>query len=340
MTAVLDTLRASDPSGQIDHVLGLPDHLRDALWRVESTAIAPFSSTGLVVAGMGGSAIGADLAAVAFGARLTAPLVVARGYELPAWLRPERAVLCSSYSGDTEETLACYEATEALGTRRVVATAGGRLADLARRDGVPVIGLPAGFQPRAAVGYMFVAAAEVAALAGVADPIRTEIDSSAAHLEGMREALLDRAAGIAAQLADVIPIVYGADLTAPVAYRWKCQVNENAKLPAFSHSLPEADHNEIAGWDGGAGRRMAAVFLADRDQHPRVRRRLELTAEAVAEHATAVVHLETEGESRTERLLWAVLLGDLVSLHLAARRGVDPGPVAAIERLKDELGSP
>src|SRR5436190_68841 len=120
------SLRAADPTGQIDDALALPDHLRDALWRVESAGIASFSSTGLVVAGMGGSAIGGDLAAVALGSRLTAPLVVARGYELPMWLRPDRAVLCSSYSGDTEEALACYEATEALGTRRVVATTGGR----------------------------------------------------------------------------------------------------------------------------------------------------------------------------------------------------------------------
>jgi glucose/mannose-6-phosphate isomerase len=340
VTAVPDTLRVTDPSGQIDDVLALPDHLRDALWRVESAGIAPFPSTGVVVAGMGGSAIGADLAAVALGSRLTAPLVVARGYELPAWLRPERAVLCSSYSGDTEETLACYEATEALGTQRVVATTGGQLAELARRDGVPVIGLPAGLQPRAAVGYMFVSAAEVAGLAGAADPLRTEIDSSAARLENMREGLLERAAEIAVRLTDTIPIVYGADLTAPVAYRWKCQLNENAKLPAFSNELPEADHNEIAGWDGSAGLRMAAVFLADRDQHPRVRRRLELTAQAIAEHAAAVVELETEGESRTERLLGAVLLGDLVSLHLAASRGVDPGTVTAIDRLKGELGPP
>ena len=340
MTAVPDLLRAADPSGQVDDVLALPDHLRDALWRVESAGIAPFTSTGLVVAGMGGSAIGADLATVAFGARLTAPLVVARGYELPAWLRPDRAVLCSSYSGDTEETLACYEAAEALGTRRVAATTGGRLAELARRDGVPVIGLPAGLQPRAAVGYTFVCAAEVAALAGVADAIRTEIDSSAAHLEGMREGILERAGEIGRQLEGALPIVYGADLTAPVGYRWKCQMNENAKLPAFSHGLPEADHNEIVGWGGSDAWPLAAIFLADRDQHPRVRQRLELTAEIVAPHAAAVIQLETEGESRTERLLWAVMLGDLVSLQVAALRGVDPRPIDAIERLKDRLGRP
>ena len=191
-------------------------------------------------------------------------------------------MLCSSYSGDTEETIACYEAAEALGARRIVATTGGELAAAARRDGVPVIGLPAGLQPRAAVGYLFTVAAEVAALVGAAPGIRTEIDSSAAHLREASDALAELAAELAERLEGSIPVIYGADLTVPVAVRWKTQINENAKLPAFAAELPEADHNEIAGWEGaGEAGRLSAVFLEDRDQHPRVRQRFELTAKLV-----------------------------------------------------------
>ena len=127
--------------------------------------------------------------------RLSRPLDTVRSYELPSCTLPDRAVLCSSYSGDTEETIACYEAAEALGARRIVATTGGELAAAARRDGVPVIGLPAGLQPRAAVGYLFTVAAEVAALVGAAPGIRTEIDSSAAHLREASDALAELAAG-------------------------------------------------------------------------------------------------------------------------------------------------
>jgi len=136
-------------------------------------------------------------------------------------------------------------------------------------------------------------------------------------------------------------VIYGADLTVPVALRWKTQVNENAKLPAFTAALPEADHNEIEGWDGAeeAGR-MSAIFLEDRDQHPRVRQRFDVTAAMVEPAAHYVTSIETEGESRTERLLWAVMLGDLLSLRLAAERGVDPSPIEMIDRLKDELGHP
>ena len=206
-----------------------------------------------------------------------------------------------------------------------------------------MIGLPAGLQPRAAVGYGFGVCAEVAALCGIAPSIRTEIDAAAAHIEAQLDALTERAGELAAAIEGSVPVIGGCELTAPVAYRWKCQFNENSKWPAFSHAMPELDHNEIVGWqgagDGGAGK-FSAIFLEDRDHHPRVRQRFELTAELIAPNAKGVHRIETEGESRTERLLWAVMLGDLTSLCLAGLRGVDPEPVAVIEDLKDRLGRP
>ncbi|MGC1164800.1 MAG: bifunctional phosphoglucose/phosphomannose isomerase [Solirubrobacterales bacterium] len=321
----------------IDDVLGIPDQLRDALWRIESARLEPAEAAGVMICGMGGSAIGADLAAAALGDRLTRPLVTVRDYGLPSWATPEWTVLCSSYSGDTEETLACFDAAAALGARRIVASTGGQLVDAAREAGVPVVGLPGIFQPRAAVAYMFTVAAEAAALAAAAPRVHTEIDTAAAFLEREIEALQARAAAIAAQLEGAVPVVYGADLTTPVARRWKTQVNENAKLPASFSELPEADHNELCGW-GGAEAGLAAVFLEDRDQHPRVRRRIELTAAAVSDNGIATVRVESSGETRVARLLWTTMLGDLLSLELARARGVDPLPVAAIERFKEAMG--
>lgn len=329
-----------DSGEQYEATMALPDHLRDALWRFSSAKIDAVDSSGLLVCGMGGSAIGGDLAAAALGGRLALPLDVVRGYAVPPWTPPDRAIFVSSYSGNTEETMGCYAAAEAVGAKRIAATTGGALADAARRDGVPVIGMPAGLQPRAAVGYTFALAAEVAAAVGVGPPVRMEIDSSAAHLEADKEALSLKAAEIADAIWGSVPLVYGCGLTAPVAYRWKCQANENAKLPAFAGEVPEIDHNEIVGWGGGEPGGFSAVFLEDRDQHPRERQRVELTAELISEAAQSVVRIETEGETRTERLLWTVLLGDLVSLELAARAGVDPTPVGVIESLKDRLGRP
>jgi glucose/mannose-6-phosphate isomerase len=320
----------------IDDVLGIPDQLRDALWRIESARLQAADAAGVMVCGMGGSAIGGDLAAAALGDRLTRPLLTVRGYGLPSWATPDWTVLCSSYSGNTEETLACFAAAEALGANRVVASTGGALTDQAREAGLPVIGLPGIFQPRAAVAYMFTVVAEVAALAGAAPRVHTEIDAAAAFLEAELEALQKRAVEVAEQIGESHPVLYGADLTTPVARRWKCQVNENAKLPAFFSELPEADHNELCGWGVEAG--LCAVFLEDADQHPRERRRIELTAEVVAGDGANTVRVETAGETRVARLLWATMLGDLVSLELAKARGVDPLPVEAIERFKQAMG--
>ena len=154
--------------------MAMPDHIRDAIWRIEGARLSTMEAPAAIVCGMGGSAIGGDLGAAALGDRLTRPMLVVRGYELPTWAPSGSAVLCSSYSGDTEETLACYDAAEALGAQRLVATTGGELAEAARRDGVPVIGLPAGLQPRAAVAYMFCSATELAVSGdgGISDPHR------------------------------------------------------------------------------------------------------------------------------------------------------------------------
>jgi glucose/mannose-6-phosphate isomerase len=319
-------------------VLAIPDHLRDALWRVESARLEPADAAGLVVCGMGGSAIGGDLAAAALGDRLARPLVTVRGYELPSWVTPEWTVLFSSYSGDTEETLSCFAAAEALGARRIVASTGGAIVDGAREAGVPVIGLPGLLPaPRTAVAYMLVCATEVAALAGIAPRVHAEIDAAAAFLAEQSTDLQALAAELAGRIGDSAPVIVGADLTTPAARRWKTQINENADAQAFFSELPEADHNEICAWSGGA---FSAVLLEDSDQHPRERRRFELTAEAIAASGAEAIRLETRGETRVARLLWATMLGDLVSLDLAEARGVDPLPVEAIDKLKTDLGRP
>ena len=323
----------------LDAVRAMPDHLRDALWRIETARAGTMEAPAAFVCGMGGSAIGGDLAVAALSERLTKPMTICRGYELPAWAPAGSAVLCSSYSGNTEETLACYAAAEALGAHRLVATTGGELAELARADDVPVIGLPAGLQPRAAGGYMFCVAAELAALSLAGPRIHTEIDAAASHLGETFAAAEARARELAAEIGDATLVVFGSDLTAPVAYRWKTQVNENAKVPAYSAVLPEADHNEIEGWSGADGR-FAAIFLEDSDQHPRERRRFELTAKAIEPHAAAVTSIETVGETRTERVLHAVMLGDLLAIEMANARGVDPMAVDVLEGFKQEMGRP
>jgi glucose/mannose-6-phosphate isomerase len=296
---------------------------------------------------MGGSSIGGRLARAAIGPRARRSLTVVGGYTLPAWVGPETVVLCASYSGGTEETLACYDHAVELGAQRVVSTTGGALAERARRDGVPVIPLPGGFQPRVAVGYAFVAALEVAALAGVTPSLRTEIEAAAvlaARLGaewGLDGAPDSQARVLARDLVGTVPVIAGSELMSEVAYRWKTQINENAELPAFASALPELDHNEIVGWAAaGELARFSAIFLEDPGQHPRNARRIELTAKAAEAGAVVVKRVCAQGETRTERVISLVLLGDLVSLYLAVLRGIDPVAIDVLEELKADLAKP
>jgi glucose/mannose-6-phosphate isomerase len=349
MTVAIDLSRAAieavDSAGMLSDILGLPEQLRDALWRVESANLEPHDSHGgLVVAGMGGSAIGGSLARAVLGDRASRPVVLARGYALPAWTTPDTTVLCSSYSGNTEETLAVFEAAGALGARRIVTTTGGKLADAARADGVPVVPLPGGFQPRAAVAYSLVVALEAAGICGAGERLHAEIDVAAAHAEklvatwGPDGADDSLAKDIARGLHGTIVQIAGAGLTAPIAYRWKTQLNENAKMPGFAGELPEIDHNEIMGWEGASEvGSFSAVFLDDCDLHPRIRQRIELTRGLIAGHAAATYRIDSVGQTRAERLVSLVLLGDLVTLYLAVLRGTDPSPVLVMDRLKETL---
>jgi glucose/mannose-6-phosphate isomerase len=340
-----DSIEGVDREGMLGDVLAQPLQLGDALWRAQSAEIRPRDLPGgLVVCGMGGSAIGGDLAIAALGDRATRPITTVRGYALESWTGPDSLVLCASYSGNTEETLACYEAAGVIGARRVVVTSGGKLADLARADQVPVVPVAGGFQPRAAVAYMTVAALQVAALCGVGPGMNSELDVAADHLEelviewgpeGPPDGL---AKTLARSLHGTIPVIAGAGLTTPIAYRWKTQANENAKIPAYALELPELDHNEIVGWGSAADfARFSAVFLDDCDTHPRVKERIDLTARLVAPGAAGVHRVESRGQNTAERVFSLVLLGDLVSVYLAALRGVDPEPVELLDRLKAEL---
>ena len=337
---------AVDSTDQAGDMLGLAEQLRDALWRVDSAGIAPGEAAGVIVAGMGGSAAGARLAAAAIGPRLRRPFAVADDYTLPGWAGPDTLVLCSSYSGATEETLSAYDDAAARGARLLVATTGGPLAERARRDGVPVIPMPGGFQPRAAVGYSLVAALEAATLAGAAPAVRDEIEAAAAladrlALEWGPDGPDDGAAkALARRLHGTVPVIAGAELAAAAAYRWKCQLNENAGVPAFASRLPELDHNEVVGWPAARELgRFSAVVLEDPGAHPRNALRARLTADATEAGAEVVERVVAQGETRAERLISLVLLGDLVSLYLAVLRGKDPVAIEPIAALKRSLAS-
>lgn len=342
-----ETIATIDPTDQLTDVLALPEHLRDALWKTESAALGTWDSPGgLVVAGMGASALGGSLAVAALGDHASRPILSSRAYGLPPWTTPDTTVLCASYSGETEETLACFEAAGALGAHRVVVTTGGTLAEQARTEGVPVIPVAGGLRPATAVGYMVVAALETAAACGAGPRLTSELDVAAEHLEELVNAWGPEGAedsevkSLARALQGTVPVIVGAGLTTVVAQRWKAQLNREARIPAWAAELPDADHHEIAGWEGADELgTFSAVFLDDADTHPRVQERIALTRELVGARGVSTHAMASRGTTAVERALSLVLAGDLLALYLAVLRGVDPAGDSDVDRVKARLTS-
>lgn len=303
--------------------------------------------TDIALCGMGGSAIAGDLVLGAYRDRLHKPMSVVRDYYLPGWIGEGTLVMLSSYSGGTEETLTCAMQALERNSLCVAITSGGKLASFYAQEGVPVVQLPPGLQPRAALIRLLAPVAVLLDRIGAVPPLAGDLaearETVAASVAALRPEVPEAenpAKQLARALLGGVPLLWGAELTAPVAVRWKGQIAENAKLPAFASALPELDHNEIVGFSGSPSdlsKLTRLIMLRDPRNHRQVQRRFDLTRELVEGHVDSVLSITAEGESPLARMLDLVMLGDYVSLYLALLRGVDPGPVEAIDRLKDRL---
>ncbi len=339
---------AVDPGGMLASIASLGRQLREGFGTAASTRLPAAGVNAVVLCGMGGSGIAGDILRALFAPRLPVPVVVVKGYALPSFCGPQTLVIASSYSGSTEETLAAYAQAVSRGCRVVTVSSGGDLADLSSADAVPRVRVPPGLPPRAALGYLAAAPVGVLQASGLAPAASAEVEEAAQALERLAEELgpstpsgENEAKGLAEWLLGRVPIVWGSEgLAEAAAARWKTQLNENAKVPAFDHELPELDHNEIVGWEGvGDLGPFSLVLLDDADLHPRVRHRIELTQWAVDPMAHKTFRIETQGRNAVERVFSLVLLGDLVSLYMAVLRGVDPGSVRALDVVKERLSA-
>jgi glucose/mannose-6-phosphate isomerase len=356
---MLDQINAAvvDPSDMMGAILSLPeqcDRARQIATAADFAALAGRRFANVVIAGMGGSAIGGDLLRSIFEPHLEMPVAVSRDYHLPGYVGRQTLVITASYSGNTEETLQSYDAARKAGAAVLAVTTGGELAARAARDGVPTIAIPAGLQPRAAVGYAFVPLVVAAGRLGLmSGRLVADIDEMIAVLTGVRDECNpdvaqanNRAKTLAAQWAGSIPLIYGSHAERSViAYRWKTQINENAKAFAASGVLPELDHNEVVGWSGhGVQARsehaLSVVFLRDERESEQIRKRAELTKQIVEKRAAHVAEVWPSGNSALARAMSLVYVGDFASCYLAYVYGEDPTPVKIIDWLKAELGRP
>ena len=305
---------------------------------------APFSS--IVLTGMGGSAIGGDLLRSYVSQELGVPFLVNRSYLLPAFVNKSTLVVVSSYSGNTEETLAAYKAARARNAKILCLTTGGDVLRLAERHGNAVIKVIPGLQPRAALGYSFfpllLALTRIGLLRNQDRSIRETVDMlwKLSRRLGDFRRKTNKAVRIARALHGRLPIIYSAtEHLDAVNVRWRGQISENAKQLAHGNVLPEMNHNEIVGWnvDRTLMKKTAVVFLKDKGVLDRVRLREKITRSIVRRHAGKVLEVSGEGSSLLARIFSLVYLGDWASFYLAILNGKDPTPVTVIEYLKREL---
>ncbi|HMG45045.1 MAG TPA: bifunctional phosphoglucose/phosphomannose isomerase [Acidimicrobiales bacterium] len=328
---------------------GFPEQVRSAVGAAQGLEGLPDHDAidNVVVLGMGGSGIAGDVLTAVGGPFVPVPIVVAKGYAPPSFVGPETLCFAVSFSGDTEETVEAASAAAAAGARMVVIARGGVLGDLAPRWGAVRVPLPDGIpMPRAALGALAVPPLLVMEAVGLFPGASAWVEAAVAQVSARRDQLVaagadSRARSLARTIGRTIPLVVGAGpLGAVAARRWKTQVNENAKAPAFASEIPELCHNEIAGW-GQHGDMTRQVFtlieLRHDEEHPQEARRFELTRDIMAEVVHEVVEVRAEGEGPLAQLFDLILMGDFVSLHLAAQENLDPGPIPVLDDLKRAL---
>ncbi|HSX00607.1 MAG TPA: bifunctional phosphoglucose/phosphomannose isomerase [Candidatus Saccharimonas sp.] len=307
----------------------------------------------VVVAGMGGSALAAELVKTWLGERLTVPMVIVRDYALPGFVGPQTLVMASSYSGNTEEALAAYEDAARRGAKMVVMAAGGELLEAARANGHahlplpqhhPHFDLPPGLQPRLAVWFGVKALAVLLEKAGLVRGAAAELAPTADWLEGHLAqwgggvpAAQNRAKQIAMELAGHPVVIYGGPRLAPAAMKWKIDLNENGKNLAFYNYFSELNHNEFTGWLHPLEHPFKVVELRSGLDNEQIQKRFDITNKLLADRFTPI-EVVAEGKTQLEQLLWTILLGDFVSAYVAFLNEIDPTPVELIEKLKHELG--
>jgi glucose/mannose-6-phosphate isomerase len=345
-----DRWKSIDPHSMHSLIESFPEHVYAASSAGLNFDLPDAKNAGiLLVTGLGGSAIGGDLARAIAGRHLRMPFVVSRDYDLPCQLDASSVVIACSYSGNTEETISAYQQARRSDAAIVCITSGGQLESLGKADGYPVLKLPGGLPPRAALGHSLMTLLRALQKMQVIPNMDESIQETTELLRTLRDqygasspAKGNRAKTLANSLAGKVVAIYGScRIMDAVAFRWRTQIEENAKNLALHQSLPEMNHNELVGWvyPEETLRRIGVVLLRDKEDHPQIQRRFDLTAEIIAGKSGGVHEVWSNGNSALARILSTLYLGDFVSLYMAYLNNVDPTPVEVIDYLKKELAS-
>jgi len=340
---------AIDQSDMLGQIQSLPQQLRAGYDLGKRLPLPDMAGVRAVVtAGMGGSAIAADLLVDCFSDELCLPVSIIRAYDLPRWAADDHTlVVCSSHSGNTEETLSVYKQARERGCQTLAITTGGKLAEQAQAGDHPLWEFEHHGQPRAAVGWSSGLLLALFERLNIIPEKQASVLQAASEMEKLiaaNAAIIPTAKNpakrLAGQLVGKYAVIFGAQHLAPVARRWKTQINELAKGWAQFEELPEADHNTLAGtlFPEEQLPRIFSVFLQSPRYHIRNQKRVDLTFTELMVAGIGTDKVALRGETRFTELWQTLLFGDLISYYLAILLDIDPTPVEAIEAFKDQLG--
>lgn len=340
----LAAVKRLDPHNARDALAGFPAQCRAAARLAATPALTVRAPRAVVIAGMGGSAAGGDIVAACAVDRLGVPVLVHRGYGLPALAGEGTLVIASSYSGETAEVLSAVETAMRRGTAVAAVTAGGALAALAARERFPRVTLPAGLMPRMALGYLALpgltllreAGLEAAGAGEVAEALDV-VEALAAELGPERPADGNEAKRLALAIGGRLAAIYGGPLTGGVAYRWKTDLAENAKAFALAGAVPEMNHNEIEAWRRPGAPALHLLLLRDAGEAPEIAARFVILRDLVAPAAEGVSEVWTRGRGPLARLLSLAYLGQWTSYYCALLRAVDPWTVPILDEMKRRM---
>ena len=316
-----------------------PNHLADALHIAHQASLKPAAREirQVVITGLGGSGIGGTIVADLMRDRCKVPIVVNKGYDLPAFVNPYTLVLVSTYSGNTEETLSALKRADSRGAEIGIITSGGSALEYAKSKGCNHIVVPGGNPPRSMFGYSFVQLLKYLSHYGLVD---SEVLSDVSHaiqlLEEEGAALRAAGTDLAGFLRNKMPVVYASDGFEGVAIRFRQQFNENSKMVGYTGMVPEMNHNELVGWAGGDDR-MAVVFFRNESDDPRIQKRIEINQEIIRRNTPHIMEVWSKGGNDIERALYLIHLGDWASYDLSELNDVDVMEIKVIEYLKSEL---
>ncbi len=348
-TALLDNverIKAVDKSGMLNFSINAAKHYREAAKNAERIIVDYPKPSNIVVAGLGGSAIGGDLLKDWAKTQLSVPIEVSREYNLPAYANKKTLVFITSYSGDTEETLSSF--LDALKRKCMIycISSGGAVLKYAQKHKVPYLQVPGGMPPRAALPYMLLPLLVYLEKAGLVKDVKEELNETFRLLEkisidnGLEKPTNENfAKGLAQNIGESAPVIYGFGFYRGVAQRFKQQFNENSKSAAKWEYFPELDHNEIVGWEGRGEqcKWFTVILIRDVDEPVEIESRIEVTKQIMERRGLIMIDLEVQGKSPLAKMLSTIVVGDFTSVYLSVLRGEDPTPVKTISTLKNTL---